>query len=207
MFKFFRKKKNDLVCRYEQTYYYKDGVLYKAEMQENVDSNDLNLTRYEFFKKYGVGVCKYSLEFDDFTDWQITYYETIDEFLVDGMKEVISEDYLNDIIKSLKVAFKKKFEDFPLDDTLYTKKYLDMYDTDGACFEPIAAVVKKLINKKAENITDAYILEILVIDGLNAEAKRMFITFSDFLQEYENECNVAVLESNDYENSIEDYFL
>ena len=67
--------------------------------------------------------------------------------------------------------------------------------------------MKKLINKKAENITEAYILEILVIDGLNAEAKRMFITFDDFLQEYENECNVAVLESNDYENSIEDYFL
>ena len=163
--------------------------------------------RYEFFKKYGAGVCEYSLEVDDFAPWQIIYYETIDEFLTDGMEEVISEDHLNEVIQSLKVAFKKKFEDFPLDDTIYTKKYLDMYDTDGACFEPIATVVKKLINKKAENITEAYILEILVIDGLNAEAKRMFITFDDFLQEYENECNVAVLESNDYENSIEDYFL
>lgn len=209
MFNFFKKKKNNSVWhwRNECTYYYKDGVLYRVENEMYVDDNDRNLTRYEFFKKYGAGVCEYSLEVDDFAPWQIIYYETIDEFLTDGMEEVISEDHLNEVIQSLKVAFKKKFEDFPLDDTIYTKKYLDMYDTDGACFEPIATVVKKLINKKAENITEAYILEILVIDGLNAEAKRMFITFDDFLQEYENECNVAVLESNDYENSIEDYFL
>lgn len=209
MFNFFKKKRKDLVCRNEQAYYYKDGVLYQAEMQEYVDSNDLNLTRYEYFKKYGVDVCEYSLEFDDFVDWQITYYKNIDEFLTDGMEEVISQDSLDDIIKSLKVAFKKKFEDFPLNETLYRCKSYDF--SENQCFRTVAMVKKKLIDEQKDLLNDpnALILEIEILDGSEATTKRQFITFTNFLNEYIAGAGVKVFDSGEkyYEgDSIEDYF-
>lgn len=209
MFNFFKKKRKDLVCRNEQAYYYKDGVLYQAEMQEYVDSNDLNLTRYEYFKKYGVDVCEYSLEFDDFVDWQITYYKNIDEFLTDGMEEIIGFENLNDIITNLKVAFKKKFEDFPFDGTLYRCKSYDF--SENQCFQTVAMVKKKLIDEQKDLLNDpnALILEIEILDGSEATTKRQFITFTNFLNEYIAGAGVKVFDSGEkyYEgDSIEDYF-
>lgn len=208
MLNFFRKK-NDLVWRNECAYYYKDGVLYRVESEMYVDDNDLNLTRYEYFKKYGVGVCKYSLEFDDFVDWEITYYKTIDEFLVDGMEEIIDFDYLNDIITNLKVAFKKKFEDFPFDGTLYRSKSYDF--SENQCFQTVAMVKKKLIDEQKDLLNDpnALILEIEVLDGSDATTKRQFITFTNFLNEYIAGAGVKVVDSGEQYyggDSIEDYF-
>lgn len=208
MFKFFRKK-NDLVWRNERTYYYKDGVLYQAEMRKIVDSNDLNLTRYEYFKKYGVEVCEYSIELDFFTDWDTTFYTSIDDFLTDGMEEIISEDCLDDIIKSLKVAFKKKFEDFPFDGTLYRCKSYDF--SENQCFRTVAMVKKKLIDEERDLLNDpnALILEIEVLDGNEATAKRQFITFTNFLNEYVPGAGIKVIDSCEKYHEgdcIENYF-
>lgn len=208
MFKFFRKK-NDLVWRNERTYYYKDGVLYQAEMRKIVDSNDLNLTRYEYFKKYGVEVCEYSIELDFFTDWDTTFYTSIDDFLTDGMEEIISEDCLDDIIKSLKVAFKKKFEDFPFDGTLYRCKSYDF--SENQCFRTVAMIKKKLIDEERDLLNDpnALILEIEVLDGNEATTKRQFITFTNFLNEYVPGAGIKVIDSGEKYHEgdcIENYF-
>lgn len=203
MFNFF-KKKQETVVRYAKAYYYKNGVLYQAEMHEFIDSKDLELTRDEYFRKYGVDVAEYNIEINDFADWCPMFYESLDNFLTDDMVEV-DEDDLDVYIQKVEDDFRKQFEDFPLDGTLYKKRFVDC-DSE-ACFETIVRPTLKMINEGANCLSQAYILQVELLDGESAETQRKFLTFYEFLRSYEVGCNLKIVDTIDNcEVDIEDYF-
>lgn len=205
MFNFF-KKKQETVVRYAEAYYYKGGVLYKAEMHEFIDADDLNLTRDEYFRKYGVDVTEYDIEINDFRDWCPMFYESLDNFLTDDMVEVDVDD-LAVYIQKVEDAFRKQFEDFPLDGTLYTSTYVD----EEACFGAIVRPTMKMVNEDADDLVHACILQVDALDGESADTQRKFMTFYDFLRSYEVGCNLKIVDSiydDDCDDvDIEDYFL
>lgn len=204
MFNFF-KKKQEIVIRYGVAYYYKDGVLYKAEMHEFIDSKDLDLTRDEFFRKYGVDVFEYDIDVNDFKDWCPMTYESLDNFLTDDMVEV-DEDDLEVYIQKVEDAFRKQFEDFPLDGTLYKKKFID-YDKE-ACFETIVRPTLKMVNEGADCLSQACILQVELLDGESGYTQPKFLTFYEFLRSYEVGCNLKIVDTIDNcEVDIEDYFV
>lgn len=198
----FTRKKNRVEV---EAYYIIDGDLYmfrKVEFLTEKESKS-NLTRDEFFNKYGFYIRKYDLECDSFDVWYITRCDSMKENPFDMTKAVeVNEEDLDDAIERTKKAFEKKFNDFELNETLYTyNKYSD------STFPPVAKVRKKLINKQAENIVQQLLLEIEVLNGQEGHTKREFITFYDFLNYYDEGCPIKVIDSNgDYENSIDDFF-
>ena len=207
MFNFFKKKKQETVVRYDKAYYYKNGVLYQAELHEFIDSKDIELTRDEYFRKYGVDVTEYNIEVNDFAEWCPMFYESLDNFLTDGMVEV-DENELAMYIQKVEDAFQKKFEDFPLDGTLYKKRFIDCDSV--ACFETIVRPTLKMVNEGADCLSQEYILQVEMLDGESAETQRKFLTFHEFLRSYEVGCKLKIVETiySDYcDVDIEDYFI
>ena len=189
-----------------KAYYKIDGEIYQARLQEEVDVDDLNLSRDELFNKYGVWVCTYSLECGDVAELDEIDYKSLDEFFkcikANDVVEV-NEDEFEEYCNNLKDEFKMKFNDFKLDDTLYTSKFL----TTGCYLKgEIVKVKKKLINESVYNVTDALILEVEILDGKSAVTKREFMKFYDFIRDYEIGCNVKVIDSIDDNFSIDSYF-
>lgn len=195
----FTKKK---VMHEAVAYYSINGVIYQFAMRKLVSRDEAKYTRNLFFNKYGVCVRKYDIEYNEFAEWDSIYYKTLDEIDMTNAHEVRERD-LDKAIEDMKAEFKKKFDDFDLNETLYTynEKYYDN------AFPTVVKVRKKLINNRADNITRQLLLEVEMLDGKMGSTKREFITFHDFLTDYDEGCPVKVLDSNgDYENSIDDYF-
>lgn len=198
----FTRKKNRVEM---EAYYIIDDNLYMFRKVEFLTEKESNLTRDEFFNKYGFYIRKYDLEYDSFDVWYITHCHSMEENPFDMTNAVeVNEEDLEDAIETIKKACEKKFNDFELNETLYTyNKYPDIDST----FPPVAKVRKKLINKQAENIVQQLLLEIEVLDGQEGHTKREFITFYDFINDYDEGCPIKVIDSNgDYENSIDDFF-
>lgn len=197
-------------------YYIIDGDLYQLSMRNYFTEADSKLPATEIFNKYGCHLSKYNLEFDEFAEWASTYYESFNDLPYDMSKagEVNVKDLVK-AVKKVRSAFEKKFNEFPLDGTLYTStlEIRSLYD-DGVCFQPIVKPLRKLVNESEDNIARRLILEVEMLDGKSSETKCEFIPFCRFVDQYAPGCAIKVIESNhpndsycDYRDvEIEDYF-
>ena len=188
-----------------KAYYKINGEFYQTRLEGKVDVNDLNLSLDELFNKYGVWVCKYSIEYGDFAEWNEIFYESLNEFFkyICAKDPVeINEDELKEYCNNVDEELKMKFNDFKLDDTLYTCNFF----VDGCYLQEIVKVKKKLINESVSNVRDALILEVERLDGKSAVTKREFMKFHDFIRDFKIGCNVKVIDSIDGNFSIDSYF-
>lgn len=198
-------------------YYIIDGDLYQLSMRRYLPEADSKLPATEIFNKYGCNLSKYNFIYDEFAEWASTYYESFDDLPYDMSKAgEVNEKDLVKAVKKVKVAFEKKFKDFPLDGTLYTSTLelgVDFNDGDR-CFQPIVKPLRKLVNESEDNIARRLILEVEMLDGKSSETKCEFIPFCRFVDQYAPGCAIKVIESNHPNDSycdysyvdIEDYF-
>ena len=198
-------------------YYIIDGDLYQLSMRRYLPEADSKLPATEIFNKYGCNLSKYNFIYDEFAEWSSTYYESFDDLPYDMTKAgEVNEKDLVKAVKKVKVAFEKKFKDFPLDGTLYTSTLelgVDFNDGDR-CFQPIVKPLRKLVNESEDNIARRLILEVEMLDGKSSETKCEFIPFCRFVDQYAPGCAIKVIESNHPNDSycdysyvdIEDYF-
>ena len=205
MFNF--KKKKEWV--YRISYYTFDSNLYKVKYIDFVNKKDKNLSNTDIFNKYGCFVCLYSPNVDGFQEWTARFYDSFDRFAylieeTDDKKLVeVKDEDLDIAVENVKDAFKKKFDEFKLDSTLYTRKEWDA----NQCFRTIAKVKRKLVNESIPSMHRSFILEIEILDGVSAESKREFITFFEFIQEYKKGCAIKVVDSGDkWITKTEEYF-
>lgn len=205
--------KNKKIYRDVLAYYIIDGDLYQLSMRNYLTEADSKLPATEIFNKYGCHLSKYNFIYDEFAEWSSTYYESFNDLPYDMTKagEVDKKD-LAKAVKKVKSAFKKKFDDFRLDGTLYTStlEFGTDYD-DGVCFQSIVKPLRKLVNESEDNIDLRLILEVEMLDGKSAETKRVFIPFCRFVDYYTPGCAVKVVESTNQSDcycdiEIEDYF-
>ena len=180
--------------------------LYKFEVRDFMPDSDLNLPTTELLNKYGFYVSKYELKFSLISE-DAHYYKTLNDVHYDmtNAKE-LSEKELEDAISNLKLAFKKKFDDFRIDGSLYSTNFF-MRD-DSQCFPAIARPKRKLINEGYKDVVYSLILEIEVLDGKSALTQNVFITFYDFIENYKLGHNMKVLIDGEASNveKIEEYF-
>lgn len=189
-----------------ESHYIIDGELYKFVLNGSVYVKDRDsLSNMEMFDKYGVSVCKYKIEYEDFRNyWFSEYYTSISYLPYDMSKatEVKDED-LDSAIEKIKMDFKKQFDDFKLDGTLYRANFR----SENKSFSAVVKPKRKLVDSKESKLADSLILEIEVLDGKSAETKREFIPFYKFVEDYTPECEIEVVESSDVQDfKIKDYF-
>lgn len=197
-------KKETWVCAL--AYYIIDGELYKFSRGIIIQEKDEKLSDKELFNKYGVQVSKYRLDDEDFEDWNSKEYDSLEEVPFDMSKAQDVTDYgLEWAIEYIENAFRNKFYDFCLDNTLYSSVEEDMYEEQ--CFPVILKPKAKLIYNSAKKVTESLILEVEVLDGNNANTRRGFIHFYKFITSYKPGCSVEVAESTcPYTFKIENYF-
>ena len=195
-------------CEYIITsrYFIIGDDLYRFELRDFVSVSDHKLPTTELLNKYGFYVSRYELKFSLISEDGV-HYDTLNDVPYDmtNAKE-LSEEELEDAINNLKLAFKKKFDDFRIDGSLYSGHFF-MRD-ENRCFPPIARPKRKLINEDCKDVIYSLILEIEVLDGKSALTKNEFITFYDFIENYKLGHNMKVLVDGEASNveKIEEYF-
>jgi hypothetical protein len=180
--------------------------LYRFVVRDFMPDSDCNLPTTELMNKYGFYVSKYVLKFSLMSNDGI-YYKTLNDVPYDmtNAKE-LSEKELEDTINNLKLDFKKKFDDFRIDGSLYSANFF-MRD-ESQCFPTIVRPKRKLINEGYKDVVYSLILEVEMLDGKSAQTRNAFITFYDFLENYKLGHNMKVLVDGEASNveKIEDYF-
>lgn len=202
----FSKKENyDFIIT--SRYFIIDDDLYKFEVRDFMPNSDLNLPTTELLNKYGFYVSKYELKFSSIISEHTCYYNTLNDVHYDmtNAKE-LSEKEMEDAVSNLKLAFKKKFDDFRIDGSLYSANFF--IRDESQCFPTIVKPKRKLINEGYKDAVYSLILEVEVLDGKSALTKNEFITFYDFLENYKLGHNMKVLVDGEASNveKIEDYF-
>jgi hypothetical protein len=200
-------KKEDYGYIITSRYFIIGDDLYRFEVRHFMPDSDCYLPTTELLNKYGFYVRKYELKFTPISEKDMIHYNSLNEVPYDmtNAKE-LSEKELEDTISNLKLAFKKKFDDFRLDGSLYSAKF---FMRDGTqCFPTIARPKRKLINEGYKDVVYSLILEIEVLDGISAQTRNAFITFYDFLENYKLGHNIKVLVDGEASNveKIEEYF-
>lgn len=173
-------------------YYNIDGVIYQFAIDELVSKEETKYNRNLFFKKYGVKVSAFDLEYNEFAEWDSIYYDSLDDVDMSNAHEIRERD-LENAIDNMKYDFKKKFNDFKVDDTIYTNKYIGL-----GCFSSVAKVRQKLVDTKCESLVNSMILEIEILDGSSAETKYEFITFYNFMNCYRPGCSIEVVDDDEF---------
>lgn len=180
--------------------------LYIFKVSDFMPDSDCNLPTTELLNKYGFYVSKYNLKFSLISE-DAVHYDTLNDVPYDmtNAKE-LSEKELEDAIDNLKLAFKKKFDDFRLDGSLYSANFF--MRGESQCFPTIVRPKRKLIDEGWHDVTSSLILEIEVLDGISAQTRNAFISFYDFLENYKLGHNMKVLVNGEASNveKIEDYF-
>ena len=180
--------------------------LYIFKVSDFMPDSDCNLPTTELLNKYGFYVSKYNLKFSLISE-DAVHYDTLNDVPYDmtNAKE-LSEKELEDAIDNLKLAFKKKFDDFRLDGSLYSANFF--MRGESQCFPTIVRPKRKLINEDCKDVIYSLILEIEVLDGKSSITQNVFITFYDFLENYSLGHNIKVLVNGEASNveKIEDYF-
>ena len=201
---FSKKKENEYIIT--SRYFIIGDDLYRFEVSDFMPDSDCNLPTTELLNKYGFYVSKYDLKFSLMPE-NACYYKTLNDVHYDmtNAKE-LSEEELEDAIDNLKLAFKKKFDDFRIDGSLYSGRFFMRYENQ--CFPPIARPKRKLINEGYKDVVYSLILEIEVLDGKSAQTRNEFITFYDFIENYKLGHNMKVLVDGEASNveKIEEYF-
>lgn len=186
-------------------YFIIDDDLYRFQVRDFMSDSDCNLPTKELLNKYGFFVNKFDLKFSLASDE--CYYKTLNDVPYDmTTAKELSEKEMEDTVSNLKLAFKKKFDDFRLDGSLYSAKF---FIQDGTqCFPTIVRPKRKLINEGYKDVIYSLILEIEVLDGKSAQTRNEFITFYDFLETYSLGHNIKVLVDGEASNveKIEEYF-
>lgn len=199
-------KKENIEYIITSRYFIIGDDLYRFEVRDFISASDRKLPTTELMNKYGFYVSKYNLKFTLISENGV-HYNTLNDVPYDmtNAKE-LSEEELEDAIDNLKLAFKKKFDDFRLDGSLYSANFFMRYENQ--CFPPIARPKRKLINEGYKDVIYSLILEIEVLDGKSALTKNEFITFYDFIENYKLGHNMKVLVDGEASNveKIEDYF-
>ena len=204
----FSKKENNEFKEYIITsrYFIIDDDLYRFEVCDFMPNSDCNLPTTELLNKYGFNVSRHELRFSLISE-NATFYNNLCEVPYDmtNTKE-LSEKEFEDAVSNLELAFKKKFDDFRLDGSLYSANFC-MRD-DSQCFPTIARPKRKLINEKCRDVTYSLILEVEVLDGKSALTQNVFMTFYDFLEQYTLGHSIKVIVDGEASNveKIEDYF-
>lgn len=176
--------------------------LYKFEVSDFMPDSDCNLPTTELLNKYGFYVSKY-----DHMPENVGYYKTLNDVPYDMTNAIeLSEKESEDFVSNLKLAFKKKFDDFRLDGSLYSARFCMRDETQ--CFPTIVRPKRKLINEEYKDVVYSLILEVEVLDGKSAQTRNEFITFYDFLETYQLGHNIKVLVDGEASNveKIEEYF-
>lgn len=154
--------------------------LYKFEVRDFMSDSDRNLPTTELLNKYGFYVSKYDLKFSLISE-NVCYYKTLNDVHYDmtNAKELSNKE-LEDVLINLKLDFKKKFDDFRLDGSLYSAKF---FMRDGTqCFPRIVRPKRKLINEGYNDVAYSLILEVEMLDGKSAQTRNEFISFYDFIE-------------------------
>ena len=140
---FSKKKENEYIIT--SRYFIIGDDLYRFEVSDFMPDSDCNLPTTELLNKYGFYVSKYNLKFSLMPE-NACYYKTLNDVHYDmtNAKE-LSEKELEDFVSNLKLAFKKKFDDFRLDGSLYSAKFFMRDETQ--CFPTIVRPKRKLINE------------------------------------------------------------
>lgn len=203
-------KKEDYDYMIISKYFIIDGDLYRFGMSDFMPDSDLKLPTTELLNKYGFYVSKYNLynlKFSLISEDAI-HYDTLNDVPYDmtNAKE-LSEKEMEDAISNLKLDFKKKFDDFRIDGSLYSANNFFMRD-ETQCFPPIVRPKRKLINEGYKDVVYSLILEVEMLDGKSAQTRNVFITFYDFLENYKLGHNIKVLVDGEASNveKIEEYF-
>jgi hypothetical protein len=187
-------------------YFIIDDDLYKFEVRELMPYSDRNLPTKELLNKYGFYVSKFELESVFSILSNGIHFDTLNDVPYDmtNAKE-LSEKELEDTINNLKLDFKKKFDDFRIDGSLYSAKFLR---DETQCFPPIVRPKRKLINEGYNDVAYSLILEVEMLDGKSAQTRNEFISFYDFLETYSLGHNIKVLVDGEASNveKIEEYF-
>ena len=203
---FSKKEKYEFIIT--SRYFIIGDDLYRFEVRDFMPDSDCNLPTTELLNKYGFFVNKFDLKFS-LTSESECYYKTLNDVPYDidmtNAKE-LSEKELEDAIDNLKLAFKKKFDDFRLDGSLYSANFFTR--DESQCFPTIVRPKRKLIDEGWHDVTSSLILEIEVLDGISAQTRNAFISFYDFLENYKLGHNMKVLVNGEASNveKIEDYF-
>ena len=186
-------------------YFIIDDDLYRFQVRDFMSDSDCNLPTKELLNKYGFFVNKFDLKFSLASDE--CYYKTLNDVPYDmTTAKELSEKEMEDTVSNLKLAFKKKFDDFRIDGSLYSGNFFMRDETQ--CFPTIARPKRKLINEEYKDVVYSLILEIEVLDGKSAQTRNAFISFYDFLENYKLGHNMKVLVDGEASNveKIEDYF-
>ena len=199
-------KKEKVESIWVESHYIIDGELYKFVLNAFVYEKDRDsLSKMEMFDKYGVSVCKYKIEYEDFRNyWVSEYYDSIKYLPYDMSKATeVKDDDLDSAIEKIKMDFKKQFDDFKLDGTLYRANFR----SEKKSFSAVVKPKRKLVDSKESKLADSLILEIEGLDGKSADTKREFIPFYKFVEDYTSECEIEVVESSDIRDfKVKDYF-
>ncbi len=181
--------------------------LYKFEVRDFIADSDLNLPTKELLNKYGFYVSKYDLNCVFSLSENAIHYDTLNDVHYDmtNAKE-LSEKELEDVVSNLKLDFKKKFDDFRLDGSLYSAKFFMRDETQ--CFPQIVRPKRKLINEGYNDVAYSLILEVEMLDGKSAQTRNEFISFYDFIENYTLGHNMKVIVDGEASNveKIEEYF-
>lgn len=185
--------------RKENNYYSYNGELYRVCFEDDNNGE----------------VCAFNGWYNNFEEWHIKHFSSLHNLPFDINKATKVEPKDLDIaIEKIKSDCKKKFDDFKLDGTLYTNKgeftgeyFYKPYKT----FPSIARPKKKLVYENSDTVRQKYILEIEIIDGIEAKSKRKFILFHEFIMNYTPGCDVNVVDTDDSfekfnELKLENYF-
>ena len=202
---FSKKKENEYIIT--SRYFIIGDDLYRFEVSDFMPDSDIYLPTTELLNKYGFYVSRYELKFSTISEEYAKYYNYLNDVPYDmsNAKE-LNEDELGDAINNLKLAFKKKFDDFRLDGSLYSANFF--MRNENQCFPAIVRPKRKLINEEYKDVVYSLILEIEVLDGKSAQTRNVFITFYDFLETYKLGHNMKVLVDGEASNveKIEEYF-
>lgn len=169
----------------ENNYYLYNGELYRVKFKTENNGE----------------VCAFNGWYDNFEGWNIKKFSSLLKLPFDINKATkVEPKDLDIVIENVKSDCKKKFDDFKLDGTLYTGKY-----SFNVVFPEVVRPKKKLVHENGESARQKYILEIETIDGLDAESKRKFILFHDFILNYTPGCDVRVVDSDNPFEKIDEF--
>ena len=164
----------------ENNYYLYNGELYRVKFETENKGE----------------VCAFNGWYNNFEGWNIKPFLSLSglPFDINKATKVDLKD-LDIAIENVKSDCKKKFDDFKLDGTLYTNT--DTYSFSEYVFPAVVRPKKKLVYENGETARRKYILDIEIIDGIDAESKRKFILFHDFILNYTPGCDVKVVDGDD----------
>lgn len=200
-------KKEDYDYMFISKYFIIDDDLYKFEVRELMPCSDRNLPTKELLNKYGFYVSKYELKSVFSVLSNGIHFDTLNDVIYNmtNAKE-LSEKEMEDAISNLKLDFKKKFDDFRIDGSLYSAKFFMRDETQ--CFPQIVRPKRKLINEGYNDVAYSLILEVEMLDGKSAQTRNEFISFYDFIKNYTLGHNMKVIVDGEASNveKIEEYF-